>query len=475
MMPRHSSSPQMLLLMALSLAVIGPGGLQRSFRTLRTPASTAACHWETARLEDEDLPDGSMDIPVLVCASLERQQITRYQPSRFPWEISPRPLPCAFIPAEIITDELTESGTLVTRLQHPGLSASLFHLREDLERLSRGEEPVCLAPDAALIRTESLAPAAPAPTPTASPSPAVLPPKPTFKRLDQQFSQRLSQIELATSPDHPAFVCVVVDHSDSMDPYVQQVIQAFRDARPSVPIQWSWVHGSAPHNQELRVFSSSFTELLSELGNHRSATPIERITESITACENQLKSRSGSPREIWVISDEIDLPGSASSQPENQRTRLRQAGIALRFLDPVYQSCPAIARDGLKDSTRADWIVASAQKVKRFDERCGTEIARAAIYGYLGPQSWKTVLPHVNRVLLEPRALLLVAALRDPDSGLSPAVAIEFEEQLRKDIAQTIESGRSMGGLEDEVSETEDYMNQLLRQIEAAHRMRFRN
>jgi hypothetical protein len=426
-------------------------------------------------LEDENLPDGSMEVPVLACKSPEQQQLTRYQPSRFPWEISPRPHACAFIPAEIVTDQLTATGTLVTRLKHPGLAAPLFHLREDLERLARGEEAICLAPNAVLVHSESLAPPAPAPLPSTSPSTVAMPPKPTFKRLDQQFGQRLAQLELATSPDRPAAVCVVVDHSDSMAPYIERVIQSFRDARPASTIQWSWVHGSTPHAQGLQALPSTFSGILNELGLHRAASPIERIGESIAACEARLLSNSGSPREIWVISDEVDLPAPPTLYPEALRARLRLGEIALRFLDPVYQVCPAIARDGLKDSTRAAWITTISQHVKRFEEQCGTEFARAAIYGYLGPQSWKALLPHIKRLLLEPRAIALVAALRDPDSGLTAAQALELESQLRKDAAKLIESGRSLGGMEDGVSETEDYVNRLVRQIEIARRSRFRN
>jgi len=415
------------------------------------------CHWEAAHLSDPDAPEGQIQVPALVCEDAARNELTRFEPAEFPWEKTPRPHDCAFRPAEIITHELDPQGRLATRVIEPETPAAILHLKEYLKRLSRGETPVCLAPERASVIRSALNP--PAPSPAPSPAPQA-PPRAALRRLDEQFGIRLRALEKVASA-----VCVVVDHSESMTPHLETVVSLFKQAPVPVGVNWTWIDSSTPHSRTLQRVRSNYPGVLAELGTHREGSSIERITESIRLCHQELLAPPANRREVWVISDEADLPEEPHLRPDHVRQQLERASIALQFLDPLHERCPTVARAGLKDSTRAQWLRESVARSARHAGLCSTEIARAASLGYLGRESWQVVTPLLEHLELEARTITLISALRERNSAIPRARALALAGAIEAQMQQISRAGDDMGLGGTEQQETEESNRQLLRQL----------
>lgn len=225
---------------------------------------------------------------------------------------------------------------------------------------------------------------------------------------------------------------------------------------------------SAPLARKLQIVRSNYSGVLAELGTTRNGSSAERLTESVARCREELISSSAPTREIWVISDETDLPGDDQTQPAALRLQVERDQIGLHFLDPLHEHCPTLARAGLKDTTRAYWIREGTARTRRFAERCSTEIARAANLGHLGSASWREVQPLLEGLDLEARAITLISALRDPKSGLTATRAHALAGQLKQQFEQMSEQSEVMdlGSLEQQ--ETLSYHRHLMSALHAA-------
>ena len=454
---------------ALSSLLILPGISSREALQQRAPAADPSCQWDTTDLSDPDAPEGQIQVPALVCKDAARNELTRFEPAEFPWEKFPRPHDCAFRPAEILTSRVDSNGNLATRVIEPETPTAILHLKEDLKRLSRGETPVCLAPEKASIIRSVLNPPAPSPSPLPAPSPAPqAPPRAALRGLDEQFKSRLQALEQNAAQGKDSGICVVIDHSESMTPHVRAVISRFQHTRPPAPVAWAWVDASAPLTRRLHVVRSNYPGVLTELGTDRNGSSAERLTESVARCRDELIFSHAAAREIWVISDETDLPAGSHEQPESLRRQLERDPIALHFLDPLHEFCPTLARAGLKDSTRAHWIHEGAARHRRFAERCSTEIARAASLGYLGNSSWRETLPLIEGLDLEARAITLISALRAPESGLTAARAQAVAGRLKQQFEQMSEQSEAMDLVGLEQQETLNYHRHLMSELHAA-------